>query len=215
MVRWGWLLGLVVLLAGWQNEAYLHHLWRHLTGQKPGPDALAANVTLYTYDDCGAPCADARGFFRDADIRYAVVNVDHDAAAMAMVQGLGGGLPLIVDGRRQWQGYDPYFLEQWYLKRSETAHTLDELGLYPAGARHTALIFGASWCRYCHLAADYFQAHGIPYRVLDVEADPRAGDQERRLFGDNPLPGIVYADMLYEGYSEDLLNSLRKWNGNE
>jgi len=215
MARWGWLLLLVLVLAGWQHQGYLRHCWRHLTGRQATPEALAANVTIYTFDACSSACKDSVDFFRDEDIRHTVVNVDHDAAGLALVQTHGGGLPLIVDGSREYEGYDPEFLEQWYVQRPHVARQLETLGLFARGAPHTAIIFGASWCRYCHLAESYFQSHGIPYRDFDIEASAVANAQERSLFGENPLPGIVYADMLYGGYSEQQLNALRKWNGDE
>jgi arsenate reductase-like glutaredoxin family protein len=215
-MRWGWLMVAVLLVAGLQNRDYLLHRWRHLTGHTVSATAAAADVTVYTYDNCGAACSDAIDFFRDADIRHTVINVSHDTAGQALVQAHGGGLPLITDGGRVYAGYDPYFLEQWYERRQDTARQLTELGLYAAGAPHSGvIIFGASWCHYCHLAEQYFRSHGIPYQSFDIEVSAAANAQERRLFDDNPLPGIVYADMLYAGYSEQRLDAQRKWIGDE
>lgn len=38
----------------------------------------------------------------------------------------------------------------------------------------TVIIYGASWCKPCHQAADYLRAKGVPAIVKDIEEDPAA-----------------------------------------
>jgi glutaredoxin len=38
------------------------------------------------------------------------------------------------------------------------------------------VLYGASWCAACHIAADYMTRRGIPFVMKDVESDPAAKD---------------------------------------
>lgn len=204
-----WLLVLIVVVLAFR----LHHGWRHYTNAAPPADASDADVVLYTSDHCGDPCDASVDFLVSQNIRHRVINVDHDSEARGQLRNAGGGVPMVVDGARVWSGYDPDFLEQWYLRRSANRQQLEKLGLESAGERSIPILFGTSWCGYCRMTRQYFRAHNIPFRDIDIEQVPGAGAMEQQLFGGNPLPGIVYADMLYAGYSDQLLDALRKWTG--
>jgi glutaredoxin len=44
----------------------------------------------------------------------------------------------------------------------------------PAARGSLGIIYGASWCGACHVAAQYLTRRGIPFVEKDVEEDPAA-----------------------------------------
>jgi glutaredoxin len=44
----------------------------------------------------------------------------------------------------------------------------------PSAGALTVVIYGASWCRPCHEAADYLKRKGVAYVMKDIDEDPRA-----------------------------------------
>jgi glutaredoxin len=55
-------------------------------------------------------------------------------------------------------------------------HRRGDVGTLPGGSkpRDRVVIYGASWCGACHIAADYLRRLGIPFVELDIEKDARA-----------------------------------------
>lgn len=56
------------------------------------------------------------------------------------------------------------------------------------------IIFGADWCGDCRRAKRVFGELSVPYRWVDLEADPAAADVARDISGRTNIPVIAYPD---------------------
>lgn len=52
-------------------------------------------------------------------------------------------------------------------------------------------LYSASWCRDCREAKRFLQKHDIPYKEIDIEAVPGAGDEVLRNVGKRAIPQFV------------------------
>lgn len=56
-------------------------------------------------------------------------------------------------------------------------------------------VYGTDWCSDCMRSKRYFTAHNLEFDFIDVEADPCAEDEVRRLQGGGRrIPTVVFAD---------------------
>ncbi len=62
------------------------------------------------------------------------------------------------------------------------------------GAAGDIIIFGADWCGDCRRAKRVFGELQVPYRWVDLEADPTAADVARDISGRTNIPVIAYPD---------------------
>lgn len=60
--------------------------------------------------------------------------------------------------------------------------------------RSDIIIFGADWCGDCRRAKRVFGELNVPYRWVDLEADPAAADVARDISGRTNIPVIAYPD---------------------
>jgi glutaredoxin len=79
-------------------------------------------------------------------------------------------------------------------------------------AKVPVTIYGASWCKACHLAEDYLKAKGIPVVKKDIEEDPGAqGEMASKLRragqSGSSIPVIDVAGTILIGFSEGALNA--------
>jgi glutaredoxin len=100
-------------------------------------------------------------------------------------RGDDGVYPTRTMLRRDWEAE---------LERRRQAY-LGKGGPPPSGARdrpspprqeqdsNTVIIYGASWCKPCHLAADYLKTKGVAYVVKDIEEDSGAAAEMREKLG--------------------------------
>lgn len=202
---------LVLLVLGsvyaWQNQHELRRWWQQYNGE-----AAATGIRVYTARGCG-PCQQAIDLLQGAGHPVAVRNVDEDESARAEFERAGrGAMPLILDGHREMRGFNAQLLSDWYVERAQTARFLDQLGVYGAGEPRVPVLYGTDWCPYCAKARQYFAANGIIYRDLDIERDGEARRQHEAL-GYKGVPVIVYADMVWSGFSAESMNERRKWVG--
>jgi glutaredoxin len=58
-------------------------------------------------------------------------------------------------------------------RRDTSVHVADA----PKPAGTPVVLYGASWCEACHVAADYMRRHDIAFVERDVEADDGAADE--------------------------------------
>ena len=49
-------------------------------------------------------------------------------------------------------------------------------------------LYSRKWCGWCIEAKDYLQAHGIPFREIDVGRDTAADEEMQRLSGQSYVP---------------------------
>lgn len=56
-------------------------------------------------------------------------------------------------------------------------------------------VYGTNWCSDCMRSKRYFTTHNVGFDFIDVEADPSAEDEVRRLQrGERRIPTVVFAD---------------------
>lgn len=89
-------------------------------------------------------------------------------------------------------------------------------GKLPAGAtKLTAIIYGANWCKPCHMAADYLQAHGVTVVHKDIEESEAAqAEMQQKLAragrGGASIPVIDIMGQILIGYSPSALDNAIK-----
>jgi len=78
------------------------------------------------------------------------------------------------------------------------ANTTEAIADADAGAgdapQGDIIIFGADWCGDCRRAKRVFGELNVPYRWVDLEADPSAADVARDISGRTNIPVIAYPD---------------------
>lgn len=199
---------------GWQHKPGVTRWWhRQVAASGIAPQAVTSSsaIKVYTANGC-SPCEAAVDLLQDAGLQVSVLDVNEDEAAKAELEDAGGGLPLIIDGGRQMQGFDPDFLAQWYVERPRNKVRLEQMGVYRAGEARLPILYGTDWCGYCAAARQYFTDHGMTYRDLDIEHDAEAKRQYDTL-GLSGVPVMVYEDMIWNGFSAAGLDAKRQWVG--
>jgi glutaredoxin len=89
-------------------------------------------------------------------------------------------------------------------------------GKMQAGAgKLTAIIYGANWCKPCHMAADYLQAHGVTVVHKDIEESEAAqAEMQQKLAragrGGASIPVIDIMGQILIGYSPSALDNAIK-----
>ena len=53
------------------------------------------------------------------------------------------------------------------------------------------LVYGADWCGDCRRSKRLLERRGVDFSWIDVEADPRAAEEARRISGRRNIPVIV------------------------
>ena len=66
-------------------------------------------------------------------------------------------------------------------------------------------LFVKPWCGWCHEAADWLTAHGIPFETLDVTALPAARKEMRELSGQGLAPVIDVDGQILADFDTDQL----------
>ncbi len=69
------------------------------------------------------------------------------------------------------------------------------------------IIYGASWCKPCHQAADYLKSIGVPFVLYDIEKEPaRASEMAQKLEASNhrggSIPVLDIGGAILIGYSQ-------------
>lgn len=72
-----------------------------------------------------------------------------------------------------------------------------------ARAQVPIVLYGTSWCGACRQARSYLLGQGIPFRDLDVEADPAARAAYVRLNPRQTVPTLDVGGRLLTGFSPD------------
>lgn len=55
-------------------------------------------------------------------------------------------------------------------------------------------MFGAEWCRDCRRTKAQLDGLGVPYRYVDLEAEPDAVEVAREISGRTQIPVVLYPD---------------------
>ncbi len=85
----------------------------------------------------------------------------------------------------------------------------------PTDATAPVVIYGASWCGACRVAAQYLRKHDIAFVEKDIEKDSKAYAEMQRkaqAAGVQPggLPLIDFRGRIVSGFNPDVLNQLMK-----
>ncbi|MDP2229180.1 MAG: glutaredoxin domain-containing protein [Moraxellaceae bacterium] len=192
----------------WQHHVAIKRWWLNIGQPVPTPLVTTA-VQVFTREGCHY-CEEAVELLEEAGVPVLRRVVDQDEVARAEFEAAGGDLPLIVDGRRHYNGYNPHFLKEWYVKRPRNQQLLDRIGVYRQGEARLPVLYGADWCGYCTKARQYFNRHGIAFRDLDIERDDEARRHHDAL-GFKGVPVIVYEDMVWSGFGVQMMEEKRLW----
>lgn len=192
---------------GWQHKVEVKRWWRSHAGEA----VAAPGVQVYTAAGCDI-CERAAVLIESAGMAVTRRAVDSDESARAEFEDEGGSLPLIVDGNRRMNGYSEELLRSWYLERPRNRERLDRAGVYLTGGERLPVIYGTDWCGVCAEARKYFHDNGIAFRDLDIERDGEARRQYDML-GLPGVPVVVYEDMIWNGFSAQLMDVRRAWVG--
>jgi glutaredoxin len=66
------------------------------------------------------------------------------------------------------------------------------------------VMYTAPWCRDCRETKRYLQTHGIPFREIDIEADPEASKEVLRHVGKRAIPQLVLNGEWFQPYRPGL-----------
>lgn len=205
---------MVVLALGvmfaWQHQLEIKRWWRaQMAPAVTGAAPASTGVLVYTVAGCDS-CESAAQLIEKSGVAVTRRLVDQDAEAQAEFESVGGGLPLIIDGQRQFSGYSEEFLAGWYLERPRNRALFTQAGIYREGEARLPILYGTTWCGYCAAARRYFADNGIAYRDLDIEHDAEA-KRQYDVIGLQGVPVIVYEDMVWNGFDAGTMDAKRKW----
>ena len=82
----------------------------------------------------------------------------------------------------------------------------------PAAATAPVVMYATSWCPHCARARAYFAKNRIGYIEHDIEKDPAAHAEYKRL-GGRGVPFIVHGANVMRGFSEKSFQTLLARNG--
>jgi glutaredoxin len=82
----------------------------------------------------------------------------------------------------------------------------------PVGASVPVVMYATDWCGYCKQARIHFAKKGIPYVEHDIEKNPAAHAEFKRL-GGRGVPLIVHGANVMRGFSEPSFEALFARNG--
>jgi glutaredoxin len=130
----------------------------------------------------------------------------------------GGGYAAATMPRAKWESEIERRREAYRAKTAPPAPTGSDgtqgapTRALPSGRK--VVIYGASWCKPCHQAADYMKSKGIPYVLEDIEQNPKAqAEMQQKLLaagrGGGSIPVIDVAGELLIGYSPEAID--RAW----
>lgn len=80
-------------------------------------------------------------------------------------------------------------------------------GRSPAAPRGITM-YSTQWCGHCKRARIYFEAKGVPYKDLDIEASAEA-HREYKDLGGTGVPLILVDGKVMKGFSADRFEKLR------
>ncbi|MFO0663498.1 MAG: glutaredoxin domain-containing protein [Polyangiaceae bacterium] len=111
-----------------------------------------------------------------------VVDPSHDEGANIVIVDLrntksDGTYPVHYVTRSEFEGVAANRKKQ----RSTASSAPSGAGKPTAsGNNEGVIIYGASWCKPCHMAAAHFKRRGVPFIEKDIEEDPAAAKEMQR-----------------------------------
>lgn len=123
--------------------------------------------------------------------------------------GPGGTYPVEIVSRTQWdaKGAERRKVRLEQMVPSPSAQPAASAGPDPANAKVRAIVYGADWCKPCHLAEDYLKGLGVNVTKKDIEkSDAARAEMQQKLakIGKQGagIPVIDIAGQLLLGFNE-------------
>lgn len=74
-------------------------------------------------------------------------------------------------------------------------------------------IYSASWCAFCHMAKNYLNSLGVPYKDIDVDGTPGAAQTLVQKTGQAGIPVLEIGDATIIGFDKPRIDSaLHQYN---
>jgi glutaredoxin 3 len=70
------------------------------------------------------------------------------------------------------------------------------------------IVYTTPTCGYCHQVKQYLSQRGVPYREVDVAADPQAASEMVRMSGQRGVPVIVIDGQVVIGFNRPRIDEL-------
>lgn len=123
-----------------------------------------------------------------------------------------GSLPVRSITRTDWEGMGKTLRDK---KVAELAPPTEPSTNSPADLGVDAIVYGADWCKPCHLAEDYLKKKGARVVKKDIEEDPAAATEMRQKLkgaglGGSSIPILDVGGTILKGFSEGAIDSALK-----
>ncbi len=67
----------------------------------------------------------------------------------------------------------------------------------------TVVMYGTTWCPACRRARGWLEGSGLRYRILDIEKDPAAGAEHKRINRSGSIPTFDIDGQVVVGLNPD------------
>ena len=74
------------------------------------------------------------------------------------------------------------------------------------------IVYGAEWCAFCHVAMDYLKGKKVEYKYIDIDKDPKAGQDIYHKTGQAGVPVIQIGDETILGFDRPRIDSALRAN---
>lgn len=123
-----------------------------------------------------------------------------------------GPLPVRSLGRSEWEAMGKALRDK---KVAELAPPSDDSAPSPTDLGVDAIVYGADWCKPCHLAEAYLKKKGARVVKKDIEEDPAAAAEMREKLkraglGGSSIPILDVGGTILKGFSEGAVDSALK-----
>lgn len=131
-----------------------------------------------------------------------------DLSALAQ----NGPLPVRSISRGEWEAMGKALRDK---KVQELTPPSEPSAPTPADLGVDAIVYGADWCKPCHLAEDYLKKKGVRVVKKDIEEDPAAAAEMRQKLksaglGGSSIPILDVGGTILKGFSEAAVDSALK-----
>lgn len=180
-------------------------------------------VLLFTFDNCGKPCADAEKLLGQRQVDYEEIVVSDGKAQQERLESFGNihTLPFTVIGSEQVVGYNKWetvsalatTFGPGYLTRYESNIFARN---FTPGGEPKLVMYTMNGCGYCEKAMEYLQQEGIAFEERNTSIDFSAKSELNYFQAGTPL--IFYGYRRYAGWGnhvrDTLMDDLSNGGGN-
>jgi glutaredoxin 3 len=72
------------------------------------------------------------------------------------------------------------------------------------------IIYGAEWCGFCHMAMRYLDDKKVTYKYIDIDKDPKAGQEAVDKSEQRGIPVIDMGGEIIVGFDRPKIDSALK-----